>query len=264
MSSSTIVRCMEDNRLSHVSTCRHTRVNRSMINCLSMFKMQTCTILVIVILVPLFIVDGQLLFNYGLFKYRHLCHRTVNYRSQQYQRALNFPWNQSRSLKNYSIRYYEQLIAIPMKIVDKCHACVLWNILDTFIYALVPFLIILICSLIIIVKICERHRSMTNSGGMCHKNRRVIVAHDHLSILLITINGLFLLMTGPFNTYLILQSIDNYCSVNSSRWIVHQHLHEYLRLLQNSYHALSFIFYCLIGNKFRDSARLFCRRLYRN
>jgi hypothetical protein len=39
-------------------------------------------------------------------------------------------------------------------------------------------------------------------------------------------------------------------------------LNQYLRLLQNSYHAFTFIFYCLAGNKFRKSALLICQLVY--
>ena len=110
------------------------------------------------------------------------------------------------------------------------------------------------------MKICERRRSTINSGGICHTSRRVNLTHDHLSILLIAINCLFLIMTGPFNVSLIVQSIGRFCSVNPVSPLVTSRINEHLRVLQNSYHALSFVFYCVIGNKFRDSACSVCGR----
>ncbi len=69
-------------------------------------------------------------------------------------------------------------------------------------------------------------------------------------------------MTGPFNICLIIQSfIKSFCSKQLSTKIFLQ-LNEYLRLLQNSYHALSFIFYCVAGNKFRKCALSICQIIY--
>ena len=146
---------------------------------------------------------------------------------------------------------------------QKCHACILWNVLDTFVYAIVPFAVVLTSSIIITVKICERRRSMASLGGTCHTNRRTIRAQDNLSILLIVINCLFLVMTGPFNVYLIVQSSDRYFSSHPVSTKGVQYVNEYLRTLQNSYHALSFVFYCVVGHKFRQSACSRVRYVYR-
>jgi hypothetical protein len=72
-------------------------------------------------------------------------------------------------------------------------------------------------------------------------------------------------MTGPLNICLIIRSIFEclfLTTTSSSSIKIFLCLNEYLRLLQNSYHALSFIFYCVIGNKFRNSAKSICRTIY--
>jgi hypothetical protein len=69
-------------------------------------------------------------------------------------------------------------------------------------------------------------------------------------------------MTAPFNISLIIQSILDCYLVTKSSMRIFAIINEYLRLLQNTYHALSFIFYCVIGNKFRNSAKSICRTIY--
>jgi len=90
----------------------------------------------------------------------------------------------------------------------------------------------------------------------------IISPQYHLSTLLITTNILFILFTGPLNICLIIQSISEYFFKISLSKEIFRCFDEYLRLLQNSYHALSFIFYCVIGNKFRSSAKSICRTIY--
>ncbi len=219
-------------------------------------------ILFICIILPLFIFDGQLLFNYGVFYKNHVCNDTSRFESKQYQRALHYPINNSKILNNISIRYHTNSFQTQSIKPNKCVICILWNILDTFVYAIIPFLIILISSIIIIVKICQRRRSAFNFGGICHTNRRIIAAQDNVSILLIMINILFLIMTGPFNIYLLIESIIKYFFSKQLSIKKFLQLNEYLRLLQNSYHALSFIFYCVAGNKFRKCALSICQIIY--
>jgi hypothetical protein len=215
------------------------------------------SIFCICIILPLFIFDGQLLFNYGLFYKSQMCEERLSYESKQFQRARHLPIGDSFNLNTIPIRYYTTFFQIRPAKPFKCDACILWNILDTLVYAIIPFIIILISSIIIIMKICERRRSTTHLGGMCHMNQRRIASQDNLSVLLIFINFLFLIMTGPLNICLIIQPILKYFSIK-----IHLNLHQYLRLLQNSYHALSFIFYCVIGNKFRKSACTIFQQTY--
>jgi hypothetical protein len=166
---------------------------------------------------------------------------------------------------NISIKYFTPWIPSPTKKVEKGNICFLWNISDISIYAIIPFIIILICSCIIIVKVCQRRRSTVILGGICHVNRDVMVSsHDHLSTLLITTNILYFIMTGPLNICLIVQSLFECVFLESSPLSreMFSCINEYLRLLQNSYHALSFLFYCVIGNKFRSSAKSICRTIY--
>ena len=179
------------------------------------------------------------------------------------RRAIEHPFNSSESLTKISARFHFNLISTTMKTPNKCSICILWNILDTLIYAILPFFIIFLCSLMIIGKIFVRRRAMAKLGGLCHLNRRMVSAQDNLSILLITINCLFLIMIGPFNIYLIIQSIRRYWSTNEMPTKFVQQIQEYLRLIQNSYHAFGFVFYCLIGEKFRLTARSSCLNVYR-
>ncbi|CAF0774239.1 unnamed protein product [Adineta steineri] len=221
---------------------------------------QTLSILFLCIILPLFIFDGQLLFNYGLLYKKHMCDDTSPYTMKQFQRAVHLPINNnSKLLKNISIRYYTTSAQNQILKSQECGNCMLWNIFDTFIYAIIPFLIITISSLIIIIKIHQRRRLFLSLGGICHTKQRLIRAQDNLSIFLIAVNCLFLIMSGPLNIYFMIQTILKYFFSKTFSII---HLNELLRLLQNSYHALSFIFYCVIGNKFRKSTWSITQRIY--
>lgn len=184
-----------------------------------------------------------------------MCEERLPFESREFQRARRFPLDLSSIPLPYSINYIRNQ-SIKFK---QCEICLLWNIVDTVLYAILPFLIILISSLIIIIKICHRRRSTILLGGNCHTNR-----HDHLSILLILINCLFLIMTGPFNICLIIQTIIKHFFRPSWSMRIFQQLNEYLRTLQNAYHALSFLFYCVSGQKFRKSSALISRRIFKN
>jgi len=194
--------------------------------------------------------DGQILFNYGLFSHKHICKK---HRNNQFRLALNYPFeNQFNQVQTIPVIYH---------LNEKIHhtkndICLTWNLIDIFLYAIIPFLIALICSLIIIVKVCQRRQTTLNLGGrIYYQNHDVFQqSRHHLSTLLITTNLLFFLLTSPLNIYLIFQSIFDYFQSNI--------LIEYLSLLQNSYHSLAFLFYCVIGNKFRNCAQSICRTIY--
>ena len=189
-----------------------------------------------------------------------MCDHVYNVELKKFQQAVNHPLSSNVSLARTPIRYHRTIAHLQLMKLNQCTICILWNILDTLIYALLPFALILTCSLIIIIKICQRRRSTILSGGQCHQSREKVIAQDNLSILLIAINCLFLIMTGPFNFYLVVQSIGKYCAKSAIPTKQLQQINLYLRLLQNSYHALSFIFYCVLGNKFRHSAWTICRK----
>ncbi|CAF2047548.1 unnamed protein product [Rotaria magnacalcarata] len=222
---------------------------------------QACRIFLIYIVIPLLVFDAQILFNYGLFKKTHICNEISNDHVKHYQDALKYPIDSLKISTNTSIKYIAVSNGVqPIKF--KNHLCTLWNIFDTFLYAIIPFIITLICNVIIILKVLERRRSATTLGGISHINRCSNASSDHLSALLITINILFIIMTGPLNVCLVIQSIHKCLLINSSSMKLLVTLNEYLRILQNSYHALSFIFYCLIGKKFRNSAKFIVRTIY--
>ena len=217
-------------------------------------QIRTVGIFILMIVLPLLIFDGQLLWNYGLFANRHMCEERLPFESRQFQRARRFPINLSTLPTPYQIHYIENQSIKS----NQCDICILWNIFDTFLYAIIPFLIILISSIIIIIQICHRRRSTILSGGICHTDRQ-----DCLSIVLISINCLFFIMTGPFNIALITQSIIKHFFPRQFSMKTVKQLNEYLRTLQNSYHAFSFLFYCVLGEKFRKSSASIYRRVYR-
>lgn len=218
------------------------------------------------IVVPLLIFDGQLLFDYGIFKNNHVCKDIQTNEIQQLRRALKYPITIPKTSTDIPVTYLTNWIPTPSKKIDKGYICLLWNLSDITIYALLPFIITFICSVIIIVQVCHRRRSTTVLGGQRHTNRDVTIAPgDHLSTILITTNVLYLLMTAPFSICLTIQSLLE-CSFSSESFESWKEgltfIGEYLRLLQNAYHALSFVFYCVIGNKFRSSARSICQKLH--
>lgn len=164
-------------------------------------------------------------------------------------------------LNNTSIKYHT-FSSTTQSLKIKKHTCVVWNIFDTFLYAIIPFIIILICNFIIIIRVYQRRRSTTILGEVFYVHKRYNTSSDHLSTLLISINVLFIIMTGPLNIFLVAQSVHKCLLVNMPSMKNLFYLNECLRLLQNSYHALSFVFYCLIGKKFRTVAKSIGRTTY--
>ncbi|CAF0785606.1 unnamed protein product [Didymodactylos carnosus] len=238
------------------------------------------TILFLIIAIPLFLFDGQLLFKYGLnSKINSIClsssirnDKNISINNSQdvshhFQRAFQYPINLSSTIAN-STYLYHTTSTQNVSFSNMQHhrgGCVLWNIYDGFIYALIPFIITTICSFIVVLKVCERRRLTVVAGGGRHMRQthaRFRIS-DNLSVVLIAVNILFLLMTSPFNFYLIINSFQP-----NAKCFQHPLLNEILRTIQNAYHALNFVFYCVVGKKFRNSflhiylkiyKRLLCR-----
>ncbi|CAF0993981.1 unnamed protein product [Adineta ricciae] len=220
----------------------------------------TWIIFITCVVIPLFIFDAQLLFNYGLLKNNQTCNEPIDPTIRQIRRAIRYPVFSIHP--HLTPHYRSSWMSNFSTLHSKGSTCVAWNTVDTLIYSILPFIITLICSFIIIVKVLQRRRSAMIIGNICYLNQAALFPKDHLSKLLITVNLLFLIMTGPSNIFLMIEST---LKCVFSRPISMKHFHtvdEYLRLLQSSYHALSFIFYCLVGNKFRNSAKLLSRTIY--
>ncbi|CAF0794520.1 unnamed protein product [Didymodactylos carnosus] len=147
-------------------------------------------LLFLMIAIPLFLFDGQLLFSYGLnSKIKSICPFNVienvtnndnnsNDRdvSDHFQKALRYPINLSSTIINQPYIYYttstqKMFFDAPIKQRHRV-GCVLWNIYDGFIYALIPFIITTICSFIIVLKVCERRRLTVITGGNRHRGQK--------------------------------------------------------------------------------------------
>ncbi|CAF1287355.1 unnamed protein product [Didymodactylos carnosus] len=199
--------------------------------------------------IPLCLFDAQLVFNYGLNSKMNNCYaksNTQNYLfdgqnvSHYFQRALKYPINitLNQTFNNYP----------SSSTVNTVLGCVSWNIYDAFIYAIIPFTIMTIGSVIIILKVCQTHRATVVFGRRNRHSQTRYTIYDNLSFILISINISFLLMTSPFNFYLIINAFKSRkCTIQ------HQFINELLRTIQNAYHALNFFFYCVVGKKFRDA-----------
>lgn len=216
--------------------------------------MRTWFIFFFTVFLPLLLFDGQILFNYGIFSHKHICKKQTN---EQLRRARKHPsdlsLNQSETIP---VIYNVNSIVHENSQHRSKDVCLIWNLIDIFLYTIIPFLITLICSFIIIVKVCQRRRTTVNLGGrICHQNQDILQrSRNHLSTLLITTTILFFLLTSPLNLYLIIQSIFEHVQ---SKFLI-----EHLSLLQNAYHSFAFLFYCVIGNKFRNCAKSICRTIY--
>lgn len=210
-------------------------------------------------MLPLFAFDGQLLFKYGLSKSNQTCNEPSNYLIKQFRQAIKHPTYVADPIVP---NYHPTWLANVTPATPKGNLCFRWNAVDIILYAMLPFSITLICSVVIIVKVLQRRRSTMNLGSMYHPNGAPPCSQECLSTTLITINMLFLLMVSPLNVLLVVQSVFGCLLARPLPTEPLRSVEEYLRLLQNSYHALSFIFYCVMGKKFRHTAKSICRNIY--
>nr|QVK45804.1 G protein-coupled receptor [Proales similis] len=118
----------------------------------------------------------------------------------------------------------------------------IWPWLDLALYAFVPFVIMLACSVIIIAKLCKSTRNMRrhrdNNQQMVRRRQSRSV---QITYLLITTNILFFLLVSPI-VVLNAMKLLNEESV----------LSEVIYLLAYSNHALNFIFYGITCEKYRE------------
>ena len=130
--------------------------------------------------------------------------------------------------------------------------------LDSAIYGVIPFMIMITCNFMIIGKIVKSRirskkvivtRSRKSSSSKIIKNANSMLATEkRLSLILIGISLSFLLFTTPV---FIIETFSNFQS-DSFVWEIFTAV-SYLLMYLN--HVINFFFYCLLGPKFRREVR---------
>ena len=112
-------------------------------------------------------------------------------------------------------------------------------------YNLLPFLIMLICNVVIVIRLIGAKYRRRN---MASQNMHV----GNTTAMLLGVSFWFLITTGP-GCFLMILNLSNYRS--KSPLLMPLLLH-FSRFLVSANHALNFLFYCVTGQRFRQEMKL--------
>lgn len=143
-----------------------------------------------------------------------------------------------------------------------------WNIyvwIDSIIYAIIPFIIMIFCNICLIIKIIKSriesnkviHTRIALTRGLSNV-ATILPSEKRLTLILIGISISFLCLTMPIS---ILEGFSNYFNTISYSYFI---AISYMLMYAN--HVINFFFYCALGPKFRNEVKnlLPCRWLRRN
>ena len=122
----------------------------------------------------------------------------------------------------------------------------IWVYVDAFINVYLPFLLMFLCSTIIFLSVL---RTMGNANN---SNKRLVARS--LSTMLLSINTMFVLLTGPIVIYLIYEkrtfSTGTYdCDIRVKA--KYKMMKLFFIILMNANHTGNILVYCLTGTEFR-------------
>ena len=132
----------------------------------------------------------------------------------------------------------------------------IWVWIDSFIYSLIPFVVMTICSIIIIseietkskglLKSCDNVNKKSQNHRICLKSKR---RNRKLSIMLLVNNLFFILCSLPYRLNLIFYNHDSEKD-NTSTFQVYFYALPYL------INSFNFIFYYIFSTEYRELIKL--------
>jgi hypothetical protein len=153
--------------------------------------------------------------------------------------------------QNYSSHFF---ICYPLE--NRIYSYFLINIwiwIDAFIYSLIPFLVMSICSILIIIEIksksksfiktCQVENSRSTNQKICKKSKR---RNRKLSMMLLFNNLFFILCSLPFRLNML------YYNYRGDDKDVTYSFQAYFHILAYSNNSFNFIFYFVFSNKYRQ------------
>lgn len=122
----------------------------------------------------------------------------------------------------------------------------IWVYIDAIVNVYLPFTLMFLCSTLIFHNVL---RTMNNANN---SNTRLVA--KNLSTMLLSVNTMFVLLTGPIVLYLMFEkrifSTDNY-QCNMKTRAKHKMIKLLLIILMNANHTGNILVYCLTGTEFR-------------
>lgn len=217
------------------------------------FERRTAKLLVIIAMIVLFIVNIHFLLFMGDFEQDSSLE--VNSSNISYIKKID-----NSEKKNQE---YAQVKRCRDKYASHYHY--FWNFyfyIDTTIYCILPFLIMITCNFLIIGEIVKSRirsnkvivkkvRNSTRTRIMENKSNVMLGTEKRLSFTLISISMSFLVFTMPV---FLIENLESYQVVdfNSVFWLNWKAL-AYMLMYLN--HVFNFFFYCLLGPKFRNEVK---------
>jgi hypothetical protein len=188
----------------------------------------TYFILLIIFLI-LFLLNIQFLFYNNTYKFPEEINSNIIYRIVDTDMDINVVQCSSENLDEYK-EFYENI----------------WVYIDAIVNVYLPFTLMFLCSTIIFLNVL---RTMNNANNT---NKRLVARS--LSTMLLSINTMFVLLTGPIVIYLMVEkrtfSSGSYqCDIKIKA--KYKMIKLFFIILMNLNHTGNILVYCLTGTEFR-------------
>ena len=148
---------------------------------------------------------------------------------------------------------------------------VVWQWIDAVLYALAPFIIIIVFNTLIIMQTMRATtwRGSVQNGPMCKVEKRKATKDNNvkLTVMLLSVSFTFLITTFPMAVVMILHPRWNAELETASVQLVTQRhmIRTVAEMLMFLNHSINFYLYCALGQKFRNQViRALCGRTLSN
>ena len=148
---------------------------------------------------------------------------------------------------------------------------VVWQWIDAVLYALAPFLIIIVFNVLIITQTVRATtwRGSVQSGPLCQMEKRKATKDNNvkLTVMLLSVSFTFLITTFPMAVVMIYHTQWNRELETASVRLVTQRqlIRTVAEMLMYLNHSINFYLYCALGQKFRNQViRTLCGRTLSN
>jgi hypothetical protein len=199
---------------------------------------------IIVVGLILAFINSHYLFFLDLIEIREI------FRKNEDEEGLSFyleDLNETNLTINY-VSYKVNYACFPNSETKYYHFIVdIWVWIDLCVYSLIPFVVMVICSIIIIVKIKSKSKGFIRNSGQENLDisEKVKRRNKKLLIMLILTNSYFILCTMPLCVDMILYKFQILFFENI-------YFQAFFHVLAYSNNSINFVFYILFSNKYRN------------
>lgn len=138
----------------------------------------------------------------------------------------------------------------------------IWPFIDTLVFSLVPFAILIVSNVVLILKVSDsvRKARVTFACGQSDQLNSRTKKVSSMTVTLIAVSVTFFLLSAPLSFYFIIAPYTpGYSELSQLYREIRSFSFIFVNLLWYSNSAVNFYLYCLTGSKFRKEAKeLFC------